>query len=139
MLSTLYLLTMLGAIAAGEWQARLILANKPIHHGRWLVAYIAIGYGSAYVAVGPWWALAACVGMAGLFSLWFRMVLNARRGLLPSYMGPDPALGTDVRSRYDLFCWHLGTRLHWQPISVARCIEATAIICTSIFFAILHP
>jgi len=135
----LNIIAMFGAIAAAIWQSRLIQANKPIHHGRWLAAYIIIGYGSASVAAGPWWGILALVGMAGMFSLWFRLVLNLERGLLPSYMGPDPAQGTASRSKYDLLCWRLGAKLQWPPVLVAMVIEVSAVFATWIIFFLLHP
>lgn len=139
MLSLLNLIAIFGAVAAGVWQARLITANKPIRHGRWLAAYIAIGYGSAFVAAGPWWGILALVGMAGMFSLWFRLVLNLERGLLPSYMGPDPAVGSAGRSKYDLLCWRFGAKLQWPPVLVAMGIEVSAVFATWIIFLFLHP
>lgn len=139
MLSLLNLISIFGAVAAGVWQARLITANKPIRHGRWLAAYIAIGYGSAFVAAGPWWGILALVGMAGQFSLWFRLVLNLERYLPASYMGPNPALRTAGRSKYDLLCWRIGAKLQWPPVLVAMAIEVSAVLATWIIFFLLHP
>lgn len=133
------IIAMFGAIAAAVWQARLIKANKPIRHGRWLALYLVIGYGIAFLQVGPLWGILAIVGMAGLFSMWFRLVLNLERGLLPSYMGPDPAFNSAGQSKYDRLCWHLGDCLGWPPVLVAISMELTAVLGTSLTFLFLHP
>lgn len=135
----LNIIAMFGAIAAGIWQARLILANKPIRHGRWLAVYFVVGYGAACVQYGPWWGLLALVGMAGTFSLWFRLVLNIERGLPISYMGPDPGIKSAGRSKYDLFCWHVGAKLKWPPVLVAMGMEVTAAIVIPAIMLFICP
>ncbi|MBS1939901.1 MAG: hypothetical protein JST38_03380 [Bacteroidetes bacterium] len=135
----LNIIAMFGAIAAAIWQSRLIQANKPIHHGRWLTAYVVIGYGSACLIYGPWWGLLALVGMAGMFSMWFRLVLNIERRLPISYMGPEPGIKSASRSKYDLFFWHVGAKLHWPPVLVAIGVEATAAIGIPTIMLFVYP
>ncbi len=135
MLSVLYLATSAGAFVSAWWQARLIQANKPIHHGRWLAAYAALGYGMAAWSFGPWWALPAALGMAGVFSPVFRLFLNAARWLPLDYMGPTTATAKG-RSRYDLFCWRMALRLRTNPAMVALAMEGSAAIGVAILFAL---
>lgn len=136
MLSNLYLITILGAMGAGVWHARLIKANKPIRHGLWLLLYAFVGGLLAAWLVGPYWAFPAAMGMAGLFSMWFRLTLNTRRGLLPSYMGPDPSDTSRKRSQYDLLCWRIAGRIDWPPVVVAITIESTASLLVAALYSL---
>lgn len=139
MLGTLYLLSLSGAVIAAMHQARLIKAGRPIRHGFWLAAYVAVGVVLAAVIIRSWWFLAALVGMAGTFSMYFRFALNAMRGKLPSYMGPDLSSSSLDRSRYDLFCWNVAARLGWTPHNVALAMEITASVGTALIFTFLYP
>lgn len=138
-MNTLYILSIFAAYGMGSYQAKLIKANRPIRHGLWLTALIAGGYGIAWGTVGPWWALLALVGMGGLFSMWFRVVLNTSRNLLPSYMGPDASDTSGKRSQYDLLCWRIANKLGCWPIWVALTLEATAIISVQLIYNQYHP
>lgn len=139
MLGTLYLLTISGAMLAAMRQASLIKAGLPIRHGRWLAVYVAIGVLLAVVIIHSWWSLLALIGMAGIFSMYFRIFLNALRGKLPSYMGPDATDTSATRSQYDLLCWRIANILMWPPYMVAICIESTAACGVALLFTFFHP
>mgnify|MGYP007089347243 CR=1 FL=1 len=137
MLSVLYLATSTGAFVSAWWQVRLIKANRPIRHGLWLAAYIVIGYGSAIFAAGPWWGILALVGMAGIFSINFRLFLNSLRGLPPDYMGP-PADVIRNRSRYDLFYWRLALRFNLSPALLAVSLEGLVSTIIILYFSLMR-
>lgn len=141
MIGTLYLITMGGAAAIALHQTNLIKANRPIHHKMWLTIYVVIGVALAWMDFGTtWWSLLALVGMAGIFSNTFRTYLNALRGLLPSYMGPNLSDTSAKRSQYDLLMWRIAARLKWRPFRVAQLLElGTALILALVFTFIYHP
>lgn len=129
------------AFAAG-WlvafpQAILIADNKPIHHGRWLAAYMVVAFALNWIAM-PTVALALVLlpGMAGMFSATFRVALNELRGLPWHYLGPDPANGhVPGRSRYDLLMWRIAAVLRCRPVAVALTLELTTALAVYILIA----
>lgn len=137
-MSALVILCIFAAYVMATYQAKLIKANKPIRHGLWLAALIVVGYGIAWAILGPWWALLALVGMGGMYSMWFRVVLNTSRNLLPSYMGPSASDTSSNRSQYDLLCWRIANKLGCWPIWVALTIEGTAVIGVQLIFNFYH-
>lgn len=118
-------------------QAILIADNKPIHHGRWLAAYMVVAFALSWTAM-PTVALALLLlpGMAGVFSATFRMALNELRGLPWHYLGPDPANGpAPGRSRYDLLMWRIAAVLRCRPVAVALTLELTTALAVYILIA----
>lgn len=118
-------------------QAILIADNRPIRHGRWLAAYVAVACALNWLAM-PTLALSLLLlpGIAGVFSATFRVALNDLRGLPWHYLGPDPANGpAPGRSRYDLLMWRMASLLHCRPATVAITVELTTAIAVYILSA----